>query len=250
VSNAHDLLHDLGREARLLEPAETDIQAILRRARSGRRARRWSGGRPALVAAGLILVLILAATASVPSTRAAIGDAIDSFFGGKAPGHGVTGTPLTPAEMPAWMRSVTDRALVIAGSGENKLTAYREGKDGHYYCFLYGTGVGECADADEWGRILAQHPVVLRGPTGGRGATPGHDHPDGGLYGFTRGDVASVRLTFADRPAITASARNGGFAMVSDLRWKAQRLEALDADGKTISAVDVTDRFWGSGTNP
>jgi hypothetical protein len=248
MSNPHELLCELARDARRLEPSEADVRAILRRARSRRRRLRWSPARPALVAAGLVMVLVVAATASVPSTRAAIGDAIGSFFDGKAPDHDVTGTTLTRAQLPQWMRSQTDHALVIAGSGENRLIAYRERSGA--YCFLYGPGVGECADGGEWGRVLARNPVVLRGPTGGRGATPGTDKPLGGLYGFTRGDVASVRLTFADRPSITAGARTGGFAMDSDLRWKAERLEALDAAGRTIAAVDVADRFWGQGSSP
>ncbi len=132
------------------------------------------------------------------------------------------------------MRSEAKRALVVAGDGQDRLIAYR---DHGAYCFLYGASVGECADGHEWARELAQYPVVLRGPTGRLG------HPTGALYGFTRGDVTSVRLTFAMRPPVTANARNGGFAIRTDARWQPMELQLRNIRGHVIATINVAGRF-------
>jgi hypothetical protein len=100
---------------------------------------------------------------------------------------------------------------------------------------LHNAGTHTSAELAELFSV-ARSTVVLRGPTGGLG------HPIGTLYGFTRGDVASVRLTFATRPALIASARNGGFAITADARWKPQQLDLLDANGHTITSIDVGAR--------
>lgn len=226
-----ELLDELGCRARALEPNPSDVEAILRRVHLP--VRRRARPRP-LVIAGMLALLLLTATIAAPTTRNALGDAVDAFFGGLAPGHSVNGQFLTGTQVPRWLLPEARNALVVAGSGKDRLIAYR---DHGGYCFLYGTSVGECADGREWARELAQNPVVLRGPTGGLG------HPTGALYGFTRGDVTSVRLTFATRPPLTTSARNGGFAISTDARWQPQQLQLRDAHGHTIAKLDVKDRF-------
>jgi hypothetical protein len=183
---------------------------------------------------GALVLLLVAALMAVPVTRTALGNALDSFFGGLTPDHPVNGQPLTGSQLPRWMREGTERALVVAGTGKDRLIAYR---DHRAYCFLYGASVGECADGHEWARELAQYPVVLRGPTGGVG------HPIGALYGFTRGDVSSVRLTFARRLPITANARNGGFAISTDSRWQPRELELRDVRGHIIVTINVAGRY-------
>ena len=228
---ADELLDEVARRARTLEPTAADIEAILARSRSRLRTRRPALATWRVAVIGLVAVLL--ASIAVPATRTALGSAVDSFFGGRTSDHGITGRRLTGKQVPRWLASETRHALVVAGTGSNRLIAYRTGGA---YCFMYGTGVGECADGNEWARELAQNPVVLRGPTSGLG------HPIRTLYGFTRGDVASVRLTFATRPALIASARNGGFAITADARWKPQQLDLLDANGHTITSIDVGAR--------
>ena len=171
---------------------------------------------------------------AVPATRTALADAVDSFFGGQARDHRITGQPLTRNQIPRWLAGETRHALVVAGTGEKRLIAYRSQGQ---YCFLFGAGVGICASGRDWAQQLARNPVVLFGPTGGPG------HPRGTLYGFTRGDVATVRLTLSTRPPITASATNGGFAINANAHWKPKRLDVLDANGRTITSVSVVARF-------
>jgi hypothetical protein len=236
MTASHHLLEELGHRARRLEPSAQDVKATLRRldGRTARLPARLVAGRSLGSLAFALAILMLGAAMALPAPRAALTGAIDSFFGGAAPGHDVTGRPVSGAQLPRWLRSETHRGLIVAGAGHNRLVAYRmQGA----FCFAYGSGVGECASGSEWRRQLAHHPAVLRGPTGGVG------HPIGTLYGFTRGDVASVRLTFRSRAPLSASARHGGFAINTDARWDPRELKVLDARGKTIATLDVADRF-------
>jgi hypothetical protein len=232
MTSVQPLLDDLARHARELEPTSADIEAILQRAHGPKRHGLRTGR--SLAVTGSLVLLLVAALMAVPVTRTALGNAVDAFFGGLTPDHPVNGQPLTGSQVPQWMRAETKRALVVAGTGKDRLIAYR---DHGAYCFLYGASVGECADGHEWARELAQYPVVLRGPTGGVG------HPLGALYGFTRGDVSSVRLTFATRPPVTANARTGGFAISTDARWQPQELELRDVRGHPIATINVAGRF-------
>ncbi|MGH2929308.1 MAG: hypothetical protein ACRDL8_13990 [Solirubrobacteraceae bacterium] len=233
MTATEQLLDDLGRRARQLEATPADVHAVLTRAHAPTSLPRPRERRiPVLAIAGVLALLIV--VMAIPTTRTAVAGAIDAFFGGQTPGHAVNGRELHGAQVPRWLTADTHRALLVAGTGKNRLIAYRQGDA---YCFDYGAAVGECSSAHEWEHELAQHPVVLRGPTGGVG------HPRGALYGFTRGDVATVRLSCADHPPITASARNGGFAIPTDARWQPQRLTLLSHDGQVIAIVDVADRF-------
>ncbi|MFZ1993925.1 MAG: hypothetical protein WAU75_07440, partial [Solirubrobacteraceae bacterium] len=123
----------------------------------------------------------LIVTAIVPGSRQAVADAIGSFFGGSVPDHYVTGARLSAGQLPRWLVGQTDHGLVVAGHGENRLIAFR---DRGQYCFAFGSGVGICDSGRGWRRQLANHPVVLYGPT-----------PSGTRYGLTRGDIAHARLT-------------------------------------------------------
>jgi hypothetical protein len=233
MTTTEQLLDDLGCRARQLEATPADVHAVLAKAHAPTSPPRPRPRRiPVLAIAGVLALLI--AVLAIPTTRTAVGNAIDTFFGGQTPGHPVNGRELHGAQVPRWLGADTHGALVVAGTGKNRLIAYRQRGA---YCFAYGTGVGECASAHEWEHELAQHPVVLRGPTGGLG------HPRGALYGFTRGDVATVRLSCADHPTITASARNGGFAIPTDARWHPQQLTLLDKHGQVIATINVTTRF-------
>jgi hypothetical protein len=232
MTSAQPTLDDLGRRARKLEPTSAEVDAILRRAHEAKESRLRTP-RSIVIVAALTLSLV-AALVAVPATRTALGNAIDAFFGGLAPDHSVNGQPLRGPLVPAWMRAETKRALVVGGVGTDRLIAYR---DHGAYCFHYGASVAECADGHEWAQELAQYPVVLRGPTGGVG------HPVGALYGFTRGDVTSVTLTFVNRRSVRANARNGGFAIHTDARWKPRELELRDIRGQIIATVSVAGRF-------
>lgn len=233
MTATEQLLQDLGRRARQLEATPADVHAVLIRVHPRASPSRPRERRiPVLAIAGVLTLLIV--VMAIPTTRTAVGSAIDAFFGGQTPGHAVNGRELHGAQIPRWLGADTHRALLVAGTGKNRLIAYRQDDA---YCFDYGPSVGECASAHEWEHELAQHPVVLRGPTGGV------RHPRGALYGFTRGDVATVRLSCADHPTITASAHNGGFAIPTDARWRPQQLTLLDDHGRVIVTVDVTDRF-------
>lgn len=232
MTSVQPLLDAMGRSARELEPTSADVAAILQRAHRPRQ-RRLRAGR-SLAMTGALMLLVAAALMTVPVTRTALGNAVDAFFGGLAPDHAVNGQPLTASQVPPWMRSETKRGLVVAGTDKNRLIAYR---DHGAYCFHYGASIGECADGREWARELANYPVVLRGPTGGVG------HPGGVLYGFTRGDVSSVVLTFAIRSPATANARNGGFAIPTDARWQPRELKLRDVRGHTITTINVASRF-------
>jgi hypothetical protein len=223
VTIEDQLLVELARRARQVEPRPADIETILQRSHNRMQpaVRSWQ-----IALVGLIAVLL--ATLAVPATRTALANAIDSFFGGQVPHHAITGEPLTGKQVPRWLASQTDHALVIAGKGNNRLIAYRNHGQ---YCFAIGSGVGLCSTARSWAHQLAQKPTVLYGPT-----------PAGTLYGLTRGDVASVRITFKAHPAVTASAHNGGFAINTNSRWSPQWLHALDANRQTITSIHLTSR--------
>ncbi len=235
MTSVQPFLDDLGRRARKLEPTFAEVDAIVRRAHDAKQGGVRTRRSVAMVAA--LTLSLVAALVAVPGTRTALGNAIDVFFGGLAPDHPVNGQPLRGSHVPAWLRADTTRALVVAGIGQDRLIAYR---DHGAYCFQYGASVGECADGHEWAQELAQYPVVLRGPTGGVG------QPVGALYGFTRGDVTSVLLTFVNRPPVGANARNGGFAIHTDARWKPRELELRDIRGQIIATVSVAGRFTAS----
>lgn len=209
-----DLLLDLAMHARRLEPSDADVQSILRRAHAGR-SRQPSARRVAVVLAAAAVAIALL----VPGARTAIADALDSFFGGSVPGHQISGVDLSGRRLPRWLIGQTRHGLVVAGQGQNRLIAYR---DHNAYCFAFGSAVGICDSAHGWTDQLANHPVVLYGPT---------SH----LYGLTRGDVSSVRLTFAHHHMITIPTPNGGFTITTQPRWQIQQLETLDSHGQIVS---------------
>lgn len=211
-----DLLSDLAARARRLEPSDADLQSILRRAHA-ERSRQPSAPRVAVVLAAAVVAITLL----VPGARTAVADAVDSFFGGSVPGHQISGVDLSGRRLPRWLIGQTRHGLVVAGHGQNRLIAYR---DQTAYCFAFGSAVGICDGAHGWADQLADHPVVLYGPT-----------PQHTLYGLTRGDVSSVRLTFAHHHVITIPTPNGGFALTTQPRWGIEQLETLDSHGQVVS---------------
>lgn len=96
------------------------------------------------------------------------------------------------------------------------------------YCLAIDSGVGICDSAGGWRRELGANIVVPYGPT-----------PDGTGYGVTRADVARVRMTFSNHPAIIADARHGGFAIRTKNTWQNPSLELLDAHGHLIARTSV-----------
>ncbi|MGH2895519.1 MAG: hypothetical protein ACRDPM_19945 [Solirubrobacteraceae bacterium] len=221
------LLEELG-GIRQLEATSVDVDAVLARAHTPTRSR-----RSPMLALAIGVLAVLTALALTPGARSALAGVIDAFFGDQIPNHAVNGQALHGLQVPRWLRPDLHRALLVAGSGNDRLIAYRQDRA---YCFDYGGSVDECASAREWSRELAQHPVVLRGPTGGVG------HPRGAVYGFTRGDVTAVRLSCATHPPISASARNGGFAIPTDARWQPQQLTLLGHHGWVIATVNIANR--------
>jgi hypothetical protein len=228
----------VGEAARRLEVSDGLVARVA--ARAQRRPRRRLEGRSPAWIAGCLVVLAVGGVA-VPAPRAALVGAIDRLLGDEAPGEA-----LTPGQIPDWIAA--DRPAgpvrVIAGEGDDRLIVYRVHSPGSSpsICAMYGDSVGECSDAAGWREELADHPVVLRGPTG-RPLGPRT------LYGFLRGDVAQVRLEYERGPATVAPTPNGGFAITVGADRigpdeRPTRLVALDRSGRPIASEDVGDRFW------
>ncbi len=211
-----DLLSDLATRVRRLEPSDADVQSILRRAHAGQ-SRQPSPRRVAVALAAAAVAITLL----VPGARTAVADALDSFFGGSVPEHQISGVDLSGRRLPRWLIGQTRHGLVVAGHSQTRLIAYR---DQTAYCFAFGSAVGICDSAHGWTDQLVNHPVVLYGPT-----------PQHTLYGLTRGDVSSVRLTFAHHHMITIPTPNGGFAITTQPRWQIKQFETLDSHGQRVS---------------
>lgn len=114
---------------------------------------------------------------------------------------------------------------MVAGRGQNRLIAFR---DRAQYCFAFGSGVGICDSGRGWRQQLANHPVLLYGPT-----------HSGTRYGLTRGDIAYARFTFVHHAPITAPAGNGGFAVTTKPAWGLHRLYLLDSHGQIVEQQPV-----------
>src|SRR4030081_118622 len=99
MSIQDELLDELARRARKPEPTADDMQAILTRSQAP--ARRPALGRWRVATIGLLAVVLGAV--AVPATRSALGSAVDSFFGGRTPGHGIAGRRLTGNRVPRWL---------------------------------------------------------------------------------------------------------------------------------------------------
>lgn len=231
-----DLLRDLAADVRAVEPSATVIDASVRRAqRAPRRVSRLrvpGVARPMATALVGTFLLLAGGAMAVPATRAAIVGAFDNVFGDGASG----GARLAGDEVPAWIEPGARGVRTIAGAGHARLIAYREAGA---YCVAYGDSVGECSSPEDWLSTLADHPVVLRGPTGGL------SEPRRTLYGLTAGTVGKVRVDYERGASTVADSSAGGFAVTVDIARMPTVLTALDADGGVVTTIDVSARVRG-----
>jgi hypothetical protein len=238
MTTIDDLLRDLAAETRAVEPSAGAIDASVRRAerqpRRHRARRRLvpTFARPGAAALAGVLLVLAGGTMAVPATRAAIVGAFENVFGDGSSG----GARLTGSEVPPWIERDAQGVRTIAGHGHERLISYRERG---FYCVTYGDSVGECSSQGDWLKTLADHPVVLRGPTGGIA------EPRRTLYGLTVGTVAEVRIDYERGPATVADASAGGFAITADLTRAPTVLTAVDAAGHTVTTIDVAARMRG-----
>lgn len=207
-----------------LELTDEQVRSVLERHRALRRLNQAA----ALI---VVAVLALAVAALVPPSRAELADALRAVLqGGSLPGE-----PVTPAQLPAWLRAVPFAAegqpRVIAQAGGERLLVFRQA--GGALCFDFG-GVGVC-DAPEQD-LFADGPVALFGPTA---ASDGERFV---LWGLTLASVDSVELVLAEGASIRTTG-NGAFGIAIGGTRAPVRLLAYDAGGNRVADIDVRQRW-------
>jgi hypothetical protein len=224
----------LRRLATTQPPSDDEVVKVLERAaRPDHRRARIVSAIAAILVAGSVAI------AAVPPARAVARDllgGLDDFFaGGVAPG------PPVPANEPPgslnWLTDATKGSpRILAQRGELRLVAYRQQRTGGI-CFSVGTSYIECGPGPEWRRVrFAGAPFVNLIVTD-------TDDPDvRALWGVTDDPrIASVRLSYPHRPAITAGVGANGFVMLVPYGVVPSAMDAQDSTGKVIGQGSVTD---------
>lgn len=238
-----DQFDQVAREAledeRSLEPRNDQIEAVVRRVRTGH-LRQMRIRRTVVALAGVLL--IGAGTAfAIPQSREAITDAfgaVRDFFtgGGDPPGRPIAddeGGPLN------WFRGTdTTNGSVIAQSGPVRLVAYRQTTTG-MACIATGISFSGCNTDDEWRRLLASNLVIPTGPLpepNASGELP--------LLGITADAITSVEIRYADGGTVAVDGVSHGFVLFADPTRKPTTLLARDESGAVVQTTDISDRQW------
>jgi hypothetical protein len=241
--------------ARELEPGGGEVARVLARVQAEPARAIWfdpAGGWRRLAAPALAaLVLLIGGLYAVPTTRAAIEDAVASAaeaFTGYSRGEeaDAPGRPLRTNEpAPEYFgdsyrgRPFARDPRVLAEAGGYKLYAYRA-PEGSLSFDLGDTGVGMGFEGPE---ELGRNAIVILGPGAMQYADAKGHVP---LFGLVADNVTSVELSYDSGPSLRVDDVAGGFVLLVEPDRGPREMVVFDAAGDQVEAqrVDYPGSEW------
>lgn len=206
---------------------------------------RGAGARTLLTAMAIV-VLLGGSAYAVPATRSTVSDIAGSFANlFSADNADAPGRPLQAGdEVPAWFQdsAVGERRVIAESAGVKLYVRALDTERGRSLEFGLGEGIVMGDTLESWRERLGQHALVLLGTTAfgprdlldDRGRVP--------LLGVTTRDVSRVELRYAEGPAVSSEAGDGGFVVLADAWRPLRELVAYDDAGSVLQRVDISDR--------
>lgn len=216
-------------------PTAHEINQVLERATGRQRSQARRAALLVLVAACVLSTIV----ATVPPGRGAASDLIkglsELFAGGDAPGSRVPANE-RPGEL-NWLQDASaDSPRILAQQGNLRLVAYRQ-QGTNQVCFTVGTAYIECWPGPHWRRVRFRGRPVL-----GLIVTSTVDPNIRAFWGVTDDRrITTIRLSYADRPSLSAQVQNNGFVMLVPTGTTPSAFEGLDAAGNPVGAGALSD---------